>query len=33
LQMAYLLAGIATPGNEADPRRLKELHFVGSDWR
>jgi hypothetical protein len=30
--MAYLLAGIATPGNEADPRRLKELHFVGSVW-
>jgi hypothetical protein len=28
--MAYLLAGIATPGDEADPRRLKELHFVGS---
>lgn len=28
--MVYLLAGIATPGDEADPRRLKELHFVGS---
>lgn len=29
--MAYLLAGVATPGNEANPRRLKELHIVGSD--
>jgi hypothetical protein len=28
--MAYLLAGIATTGNEANPRRLKELHIVGS---
>lgn len=30
LRMAYLLAGITTPGNEANPRRLEELHFVGS---
>jgi hypothetical protein len=28
LRVAYLLAGVATPGDEADSRCLKELHFV-----
>ena len=30
IRASYLLAGIATPGDEAHSRCLEKLHFVGS---